>query len=65
MNGQCNPVYCPPQYVVRDCYIPRVVPYIHPVVIVIRQNIVNVPHHIYQPHFQNIVNDPGCPTQCR
>ncbi len=64
MNEQCGPIQCPPQYVVRDCYVPRVVPYVHPVVIVNRQNIVNVPHHIYQPVVQNVVNDPGYPTDC-
>lgn len=64
-NLQCGPVYCPPEYCVRDCYVPRIVPYIHPVCIVTRENIVNVPRHIYQPFYQNVVNDPGCPTGCQ
>lgn len=64
MYGQCVPVVCPPQYVYRDCYIPRCVPYIHPVIYVTRQNIVNVPQHIFQPRYESVVNDPGCPTSC-
>lgn len=64
MNEPCRPIECPPQYCVRDVYIPRVVPYVHPVVIVTRENIVNVPHHIYQPCYQTVVNDPGYPTSC-
>ncbi|WP_207652388.1 spore coat protein D [Desulfosporosinus sp. FKB] len=57
----CPPVICPPQYCVHDCFIPRMVPYIHPVVHVMRQNIVNVPQHFYQPMVRNVVFDPGCP----
>ncbi|HLR80418.1 MAG TPA: hypothetical protein VK119_07525 [Bacillota bacterium] len=55
-------VCCPPQYVVRDFYRPRVVPHIHPVEIIHRQNIVNVPRHVYRPVVKNVVNDPGLPT---
>ncbi len=57
----CRPVVCPPQYCVQDYYTYREVPVIHPVVLVNRQNIVNVPRHIYQPITRNMVVDPGCP----
>ncbi len=58
---QCGPIVCDPQYVVRDCYIPREVPVVHPVVTVNRHIIVNVPKHYYQPKTQNVTVDPGCP----
>jgi hypothetical protein len=61
----CQPVICPPQYCVHDYYMARMVPYIHPVVHVNRQNIINVPQHIYQPITRNVVVDSGCPGgQC-
>ena len=47
--GCVRPIVCPAQYVVRDYYTPQVVPVIHPVVTVNRQNIVNVPRHYIQP----------------
>jgi hypothetical protein len=58
---QCPPVVCDPQYIVRDCYVPRMVPYVHPVVNVNRHVIVNVPTHVYRPVTRNVVVDPGCP----
>jgi len=57
----CQPVIYPPQYCVHDYYTPRMVPYIHPVVHVNRQNIVNVPQHYYPTITKDIVVDPGCP----
>jgi len=51
-----RPVICPTRYVVRDYYTTRVVPVIHPVVTVNRQNIVNVPQHFIQPLTTNVVN---------
>ena len=64
MYGPQRPIYCRPQYVVRNSYIPRIVPYIHPVVHINRQNIVNVPRHIYRPVYRNMVVDPGYPRRC-
>lgn len=57
MHCCCNvkPIVCPAQYVVRDYYTPRVVPVIHPIVTVNRQNIVNVPQHYVQPTATNVV----------
>jgi hypothetical protein len=63
--NRTRPVICPPRHVVRDRYIPRVIPYIHPVEYINRHNIVNVPRHIYRPFTRNVVVDPGYPTRCR
>ncbi|ADY55833.1 hypothetical protein Sgly_1533 [Syntrophobotulus glycolicus DSM 8271] len=52
--GCVKPIVCPPQYVVRDHYAQQVVPVIHPVVTVNRQNIVNVPQHFIQPYTTNV-----------
>jgi hypothetical protein len=60
----CPPIVCDPRYRVRNCYIPRVVPYVHPIVTVNRNVIVNVPRHYYVPTTRNVVVDPGCPG-CR
>lgn len=59
--SHCPPIVCDPQYVIRDCYVPREVPVIHPVVTVNRHVIVNVPRHYVQPMMKNVVVDPGCP----
>ncbi len=61
MMKKCPPIICDPQYIVRDCYIPREVPIIHPIVNVERRVIVNVPRHYVQPMTRNEVVDPGCP----
>jgi hypothetical protein len=57
----CPPIMCKPQYRVRDCYIPRMVPYVHPIVNVNRHIVVNVPQHFYVPLTRNVFVDPGCP----
>lgn len=59
---ECPPVVNPPKYVYHDCYIPRMVPHIHPVIHVNRYNIVNVPQHFYPQEVKNVVVDPGCPN---
>lgn len=58
-----KPIVCDPQYIIRDCYVPRMVPVVHPVVTVNRHIIVNVPQHFYQPMTRNVVVDPGYPTR--
>lgn len=59
MNCGCvNPIVCPAQYVVRDFFTPQVVPVIHPVVTVNRQNVVTVPQHFIQPLTTNVVAFP-------
>lgn len=58
----CSPIYCDPQVMVHNTFVPRVVPVIHPIVHVNKQNIVNVPHHIVQPLVRSEVVDPGCPN---
>lgn len=50
-NGNCGmqvqPVVCPPQYRFHDEYTEREVPFIHPIVNVNRQHVVDVPKHYY------------------
>ncbi|AKP46475.1 Hypothetical protein BSM4216_1178 [Bacillus smithii] len=64
MHHRPRPIVCPPIHRVRDHFVPRQVPYIHPVVNVNRYNIVNVPKHIYRPVTRNVVVDPGYPNKC-
>lgn len=64
MSRPVRPIFCPPKYVVRDRFVPREVPYIHPVININRTNIVNVPRHIVQPITRNVVVDPGYPRCC-
>lgn len=59
--GKCDPIVCDPQYVIHDCYVPREVPIVHPIIHVQRRVIVNVPKHYVQPVVKNQVVDPGCP----
>lgn len=44
---QGDPIVCPPEYCMRDEFIPREVPVIHPIVNVNRQHIVDFPRHYY------------------
>ncbi len=59
--NQCKPIVCDPQYVFHDCYVPREVPIVQPVIHVQRKIIVNVPRHYVQPMVKHKVIDPGCP----
>lgn len=59
MYGCVNPICCPPQYCVRDYYTQRVVPVIHPIVNINRQNIIDVPQHYYQQTSRNVVINRG------
>ena len=61
--GQVKPICCPPQYCVRDYCTPRMVPVIHPIVTINRQNIVDVPQHYYQPITRNVVVNRGFVNQ--
>jgi spore coat protein D len=54
-----QPICCPPQYCVQDYYTQRIVPVIHPIVNINRQNIVDVPQHYYQMMARNVIVDPG------
>ncbi|HEY8464709.1 MAG TPA: hypothetical protein VIM29_11995 [Bacillota bacterium] len=62
--SSCRPVICPPQCRINNCVIPRMVPYIHPVVFINRLTIVNVPRHFFLPINRTVIVDPGCPTTC-
>lgn len=59
MNSCVRPICCPPQYCVRDFYTQRLVPVIHPIVTINRQNIIDVPQHFIQPTTRNVVVDQG------
>jgi len=60
MHGNsCKPICCPPQYCVRDFYSQRFIPVIHPIVNINRQNIIDVPQHIYQQTTRNVVVNQG------
>ncbi len=48
-----RPIVCPPKYMVRNRFIRRPQPIIHPVVHVNRLNVVDVPKHIYRPITRN------------
>ncbi|RSK29011.1 hypothetical protein EJF36_20175 [Bacillus sp. HMF5848] len=61
MSRCVNPIVCPTQYRVRDTFVRRPIPVIHPIVDVNRVNVVNVPRHIVQRYNQTVVVDPGVP----
>ncbi|GGA44772.1 hypothetical protein [Psychrobacillus lasiicapitis] len=53
-----QPIVCPPQYRVRDSFLPRMQPVIHPIVNVNREHIVNVPQHFWTETNRNVVVNP-------
>ena len=59
MYGCVKPICCPPEYCVRDYYTQRVVPVIHPIVTINRQNVIDVPQHYYQQTTRNVVVNQG------
>ncbi|MCI1858133.1 MAG: spore coat protein D [Sporolactobacillus sp.] len=61
---QVKPIYCDPEYVIHDTFVPRYVPVIHPVIHVTRKNIVNVPKHIVKESGKTEIVDPGYPDKC-
>jgi len=58
MFRRCKPIVAPPQYCVRDRFVARPQPIIHPVVHVDRVNVVNVPKPIYKPIYKRQIVDP-------
>lgn len=48
-------VVCPTQYRCHNSFIPREVPYIHPIVNVNMQHYVDVPRHYYTETTQNVM----------
>lgn len=54
-----QPIVCPPQYRVRDSFVPRMQPVIHPIVNVNREHVVNVPQHFFTQTNENVVVNPG------
>lgn len=74
---QGEPIVCPPEYFVRDEFMPREVPVIHPIVNVNRQHTVDVPRHYYTQTTENVMGapmmarpgygpgyGPGCGSRC-
>ncbi len=59
MHGCVKPICCPPQYCVQDSYTQRFVPVIHPIVVINRQNVIDVPQHYYQQTERNVVVNQG------
>ncbi|MHB8075740.1 spore coat protein D [Desulfosporosinus fructosivorans] len=59
MHSCVRPICCPPQYCVQDFYTQRFVPVIHPIVTINRQNIIDVPQHIYQRAERTVVVNQG------
>ena len=52
-----QPIVCPTQYRCHDEFMPREVPYIHPIVNVNRQHVVEIPRHFYTETTQNVMGD--------
>lgn len=63
MYSCVKPICCPPEYRVQDHYAQRMVPVVHPVVTINRQNIIDVPQHYYQQTTQNVVVNQGFQSQ--
>ena len=59
MHRCVKPICCPPQYRLEDYYTQRVVPVIHPIVNIRRQNIIDVPQHFVQQTTRNVVVEQG------
>lgn len=63
MQPQCGPgnmvqpVICPTQYRCHDQFMPREVPFIHPIVNVNRQHIVEIPRHYYTETTRNVMGE--------
>lgn len=57
-----NPIVCPPQYRCHDTFIPREVPFIHPIVNVNRQHYADFPRHYFT---ESNVTIPAPPVQSR
>lgn len=55
---QVEPIVCPPEYCVRDEFMPREVPVIHPVVNVNRQHYVDIPRHYYTETTEDVMGAP-------
>lgn len=60
-GNQVQPIVCPPEYRCHDEFIPREVPYIHPIVNVNRQHYVDIPRHYYTETTENVMGAPISP----
>ncbi|MDM5338204.1 hypothetical protein QUF84_13335 [Fictibacillus enclensis] len=57
-------IYCDPKVIIHDTYKEREVTFVHPIIKVNREHIVNVPKHVYEKKEVHEVIDPGYPTKC-
>ena len=62
-NRSVNPVIHPTRHIVRDNFIRREVPHIHPIVHVNRHHIVNVPRHSFRHFRRDEFYEQGYPTR--
>ncbi|NYF25737.1 hypothetical protein [Sporosarcina sp. JAI121] len=53
--NQAQPVVCPPQYRCHDQFVPREVPFIHPIVNVNRVHTVEIPRHYFTETTENVM----------
>ncbi len=54
-GNQVRPVVCPTQYRCHDRFVPREVPFIHPIVNVNRVHTVEIPRHYFTETTQNVM----------
>ena len=54
-GNQVRPVVCPTQYRCHDKFVPREVPFIHPIVNVNRVHTVEIPRHYFTETTQNVM----------
>ena len=65
MYRRVKPIICPPRYVESNRFVPREVPFIHPIINVNRTHIVNVPRHIFREFTRNEVIESEFPRRRR
>ncbi|HJF30296.1 MAG TPA: hypothetical protein K8V56_00780 [Sporosarcina psychrophila] len=56
-GNQVQPVVCPTQYRCHDQFVPREVPFIHPIVNVNRVNTVEIPRHYFTETTRNVMGE--------
>ncbi|WP_255428517.1 spore coat protein D [Sporosarcina sp. resist] len=54
-GNQVQPIVCPTQYRCHDRFVPREVPFIHPIVNVNRVHTVEIPRHYFTETTQNVM----------
>lgn len=57
-------IICDPEYIYEDTYTEREVIFVHPIIRVKREHIVNVRKDVYKEKVIHEVIDPGYPSKC-